>query len=193
MLLADGTLPEWTRDTALILEKASLIAIALAATWLSYVLLSRGLSHAQRAGHVAEPIVRFLRRLLRIVATVAAVLLLFQVLGVLESALAALAAMLAMIAIGFVAVWSVASNFLCSLILLLARPFRVGDSIALPPDPVGGRVVNFNMLYTTLRTDDGAVLHVPNNMFFQRVVQRWPGTKQIELQEQLPRPEDADV
>ena len=81
-----------------------------------------------------------------------------------------------LVAIGFVAVWSVLSNVLCSIILLAARPFRVGQRVGLPPDDMEGVVEEVTLLHTVLRTDDGGRLKVPNNLFFQRVLQiRPPG------------------
>lgn len=50
-----------------------------------------------------------------------------------------------------------------------------------------GRVIAINLLYTTLEeesdTGTGALLQIPNSLFFQKVVRRWRGT---ELQPSLP-------
>jgi small-conductance mechanosensitive channel len=89
-----------------------------------------------------------------------------QSIGALHSVVTAVTGVFALVAIGFVAVWSVLSNTLCSLILMVVRPFRVGDTIGFPPDDYRGKVVNFNMIFTTLETDDGLLLQVPNNTFF---------------------------
>ncbi len=86
---------------------------------------------------------------------------------------------LALIAIGFFAVWSTLSNVLCSLFLLTVRPFHMGDEVELLPDPVRGRVTDLNLFFTTLATDDGRLVQIPNNLFFQRVaVRRRAGTTQ---------------
>ena len=101
------------------------------------------------------------------------------------SVVTAVTGVFALVAIGFVAVWSVLSNTLCSLILMVIRPFRVGDTIGFPPDDYRGKVVNFNMIFTTLETDDGMLLQVPNNTFFQRPIIRKKGSWHIGLQDQL--------
>ncbi len=79
---------------------------------------------------------------------------------------------LALIAIGFFAVWSTLSNVLCSLFLLTVRPFHMGDEVELLPDPVRGRVTDLNLFFTTLATEDGRLVQIPNNLFFQRVAIR---------------------
>jgi len=51
-----------------------------------------------------------------------------------------LTAALATIAVGFVALWSVLCNLLCTLLLILFKPFCIGDQIELPPDEIKGEV-----------------------------------------------------
>ena len=48
----------------------------------------------------------------------------------------------------------------------------MGDEVELLPDPVRGRVTDLNLFFTTLATDDGRLVQIPNNLFFQRVVVR---------------------
>ncbi len=94
----------------------------------------------------------------------------------------------AMIAVGFVAVWSVLSNCLCTFVILLTRPFSIGDEVEFAGEAVKGRVIDLNFIYTTLRAEDGATLQVPNNMFFQKVLKRHRGAENISLAQQLNRP-----
>lgn len=90
----------------------------------------------------------------------------------------------AVAAVAFFAIWSVLSNLLCAVLILTVGPFRVGDLVELVESSdkpiVKGRVVDINLLYTTLEEggDDGiaAVVQVPNSLFFQKVVRRWRGT-----------------
>jgi small-conductance mechanosensitive channel len=103
-----------------------------------------------------------------------------------------LTGVLAMVAIGFVAVWSILSNFLCTFVLILFKPFSVGDQIEIPADEVAGRVVDLSLLYTTIRREDGATYQIPNNLFFQRIFLRRRGDKVVELGDQLQREKPAE-
>ena len=103
----------------------------------------------------------------------------------------ALSAFLAMVAIGFVAVWRVVSNTLCAFILIITRPFRIGDTIELL-DPSSeqkgarGRVINISMIYTTLLEGSRKnTIMIPNNLFFQKSIRRYRGKKTYSLEEQL--------
>jgi len=100
--------------------------------------------------------------------------------------------MLALVAIGFVAVWSILSNALCALMLMLTRPFDVGDTIEIVPDGIKGKVVNFSLLFTTLRETEARVIQVPNNTFFQKAIRCEEGDREVGLDEQLLRESDAD-
>lgn len=84
-----------------------------------------------------------------------------------------LVAALSLVAIGFVAMWSILSHMLASILIVVFRPFEVGDRVeVVGDDPVVGEVVDLNPVYTTLRADDGSTIQVPNNLFFQKAVKR---------------------
>jgi small-conductance mechanosensitive channel len=99
-------------------------------------------------------------------------LIVLQQMGVFDQAWAVLSAVAAALAVAFVASWSVLSNATCALLLLVYRPFRVGDEIELlePDGTVGvaGRVVDLNLLFTTVHEASDAVVRVPNNLFVQK-------------------------
>lgn len=90
----------------------------------------------------------------------------------------------AVAAIAFFAIWSVLSNLLCAVLILTVGPFRLGDLVELAESVdkpiVKGRVIDINLLYTTLEEASesgiGAIVQVPNSLFFQKVVRRWRGT-----------------
>lgn len=125
------------------------------------------------------------------------VITLIIVLGVFGFELGGLWAMistvLAMVAIGFVAVWSLLSNTSSTVLLVLMRPFQIGDDIELPSENVRGRVVDLNFFFTTLVDHAGHQWRVPNNLFFQKVVRRKAGPISIALAAQLNNPEPAKV
>ena len=170
---------------------SALVVVVL--VYVIYIVLSRILTMLERRQRIPRAVAGVLRRFLRVVAALVCAVLVLQVFGVLENAWAALTAVLAMFAIGFVAVWSVLSNTLCSLIIMATRPFGIGDTIELPPDGLRGKVVNFSLIFTTLLSEDGDYIQVPNNTFFQRVIRRKTGEKSVSLDQQLMAEEDAEV
>ncbi len=109
------------------------------------------------------------------------VLILMQALGVFGSAWGLISAGLAAVAVGFVAAWSMLSNATAALLVLTFRPFRIGDTVELiEPNgtAIGGRVVDMNLMYTTLsvqpaeaeKPEPPQYLHIPNNLFFQKMM-----------------------
>lgn len=168
-----------------LVQSSSIGFVILAGGVLVYLGLLRGLKSLETGRYLPARLVGTLRRATLWLILVASALMFLQALGVLHSVVTAVTGVLALLAIGFVAVWSVLSNTLCSLILMVVRPFRVGDTIGFPPDDYRGKVVNFNMIFTTLETDEGLLLQVPNNTFFQRPIVRKKGSWHIGLQDQL--------
>nr|WP_272891655.1 mechanosensitive ion channel family protein [Stutzerimonas stutzeri] len=90
----------------------------------------------------------------------------------------------AVAAVAFFAMWSVLSNLLCAVLIMTTGPFRLGDLVELVESfdkpIVKGRVIDINLLYTTLEEvsegGTGAIVQVPNSLFFQKVLRRWRGT-----------------
>lgn len=161
-------------------------AVTIMATILSgvvvYLLLRRGLNKLSRKQYISESLAGVLRILLRWAVIVLVVLLSLQQLGVQMTVVwAALSAGIVFVGVGLVAVWSVLSNALCSLLLLVFQPFRIGDRIEIIETTGGtglrGKVVNLNPIFTYLEEDvedngRGTILYVPNNTFFQKSIRR---------------------
>src|ERR1051326_4134518 len=73
------------------------------------------------------------------------------------------------IGVGFLATWTMISNVTANLLIAVLRPSRLGDTIEIIPENVKGQVVDRNMMFTALRERAGTTLHVPNNLFFQKL------------------------
>jgi hypothetical protein len=99
----------------------------------------------------------------------------------------------ALFGVAFVATWSVISHTFCSVMLLITQPFSVGDTVEVVGPNVRGKVVNFNMLYTTLQTAEGEYVNVPNALFFQNPVRRKLGTGGGTLDQHFLHPKDEPV
>lgn len=101
----------------------------------------------------------------------------------------AVSGFVAVAAIAFFAIWSVLSNLLCAVLILTVGPFRLGDVVEIVESfekpIVKGRVVAINLLYTSLIEEveggTGALVQVPNSLFFQKAVRRWRGGDTLSL------------
>jgi small-conductance mechanosensitive channel len=168
---------------------AALAAAVIIAAVAGYAVTVRGINLAERRGRLPKAIAFAVRKVLRWITFLVAATLLLQVLNVSQSVFAALAGVLTLVAAGFVAFWSVLSNILCAIILLIARPFMIGDRLTFPGDNnLTGEVSDFNLLFTTLLTDDGKLLQVPNSLFFQKLFLREHGARPKELAASLEAP-----
>lgn len=168
-----------------ILQNLGAAAAVVVLTAVAYLVASRGVSALERWRRVPPPVAFALRRILRWTAVAVAVLLVLQALDVVDNAWTAVASGFALLGVAFVAVWSILSNMLCALVLMIARPFDIGDTIELPTDNLKGKAVNFSLLFTTLRADDGGLIQIPNNLLFQKPLKRLPGEAALTLDEQL--------
>lgn len=168
-------------------------AIAVVATALNFAaerLISLAAKRASLVKGDLAPVARAVRWAIRALAVVAiAGALGFELGGI----WAMVSTVLAMVAIGFVAVWSVLSNMSATMLILVLRPFQIGDDVEIAGDPVKGRVVDLNFFYTTLLGSDGRLMQVPNNIFFQRTLKRRKGEWSVSLAYQLNNPQPAPL
>lgn len=167
---------------------ALVFGVSILVYWLARSLLGRGV----RRGKIPEPVAVVGRMFARWTVIVVALVMILQDLGLAQGAWALLSAVAAMVAVGFFAVWSTLANIMCTLLLLIFKPFKVGDTVELVGDGVKGRVIDLTFMFTTLREEDGALVRVPNVQFFQRNIRCYPGERVMELDAQLVRDEPAE-
>lgn len=156
---------------------------AVLAAWLAFQIISRGLAKLSTKGLLPTELRHILHKLLKWLVLLVLLLVILGLYGIsVASFWAALSGVLVLLAVGFVAVWSLLSNLLCSVLLIFFAPFRIDDEIEIqdPASPVKmrGRVLDINLMFTTLQVKDEAeadsLLRVPNNIFFQKYVRTWP-------------------
>lgn len=169
-------------------------AAVVLAGLLANIIIGRALLMLAHRTHLNETDVAPARNVLRWLVRIVTIVLVLGVFGFeLGGLWAMISTVLAMVAIGFVAVWSLLSNTSATVLLVILRPFQVGDDLELPSENMRGRVVDLNFFFTTLITHDGHEWRVPNNLFFQKVTKRKPGLHLHTLAHQLNSPEPAVV
>ncbi len=175
-------------DNATLTKLIQTAIIAVVGITLFFGLKGRILRFARWAGlpRLALTPVRIAIRYAVLITTTLLILSLwgFAVNGI----LAVIGTVLGLVAIGFVAMWSLLSNFLCTLILVVMKPFYVGDELELPTANVKGKVVDLSLVYTTLESVPGETVLVPNNTFFQVIFKRRLGAGTTDLERQLRQP-----
>ncbi|KAF0862245.1 mechanosensitive ion channel family protein [Pseudomonas sp. LD120] len=162
------------------------ILLILLAGYLAQRFVARSLTRLGERYPFPPQLLMPLRGGLRWLIMGSAVIVVLERLGVSATVLwTALSGFVAVAAVAFFAMWSVLSNLLCAILIFTVGPFRLGDVVELvdtvDKPGVKGRVVAINLLYTTLIESEeagtgGAMVQVPNSLFFQRSVRRWRGT-----------------
>lgn len=80
---------------------------------------------------------------------------------------------LTIMGVAFFAQWSILSNISASLILFFNHPVRIGNQITiLDKDyPIDGVVDNISLFFTYIKTVDGHLVSIPNNIVLQKTIQ----------------------
>ena len=174
-------------------QRLLLIALVILATLLALRVGRRLLLDLQVARNLPDTVMLPLRRTLRWGIIIIAVILGLQFAGFsMVTIWTGLSAVLALLGVAFIAVWSVLSNIACSLMLLIFKPFRIGDEVEFVDNPagpnVGGRVTDVTLMYVVLREEKGegsAFIQVPNNLFFQKTIRRRRGKRSVPIEQHV--------
>ncbi|MEQ8233303.1 MAG: mechanosensitive ion channel family protein [Gammaproteobacteria bacterium] len=182
-------------------------AVIVVVAMVIHVLARRAVDRLGAAGHVSSNTRFIAGAVVKWSLTALAAVAVMQQFGVSVQALwTALSAVFVLVAVGFVALWSVLSNMLCALFLVLFAPFRIGDRIEVievvlndgSKRGIRGKVLGIDLVYTTLQDDDGSTVRIPNNMLFQRAIRTVSGAETRSLGSDLfdagqgpPRARDA--
>jgi len=154
---------------------------------LLYFSVKRGLKTLLAKEYISRPLYVVAKLTIRWLCIIIVFILILQQIGVGVSHIATgLLTVAGMVAIGFIAVWSILSNIMSSLLLIAFNAFRIGDEIEVI-EPAGsdkglrGKVTGFNVMYTILEEIPEAggepfLVQIPNNIFFQKSLRRKPGT-----------------
>jgi small-conductance mechanosensitive channel len=83
---------------------------------------------------------------------------------------------LAFLGIAFFAQWSILSNITSGIILFINYPARIGDEIHVMDKeiPIEGNIRNIGVLFMTIRTEDGSIVSLPNNVVMQKPIKVIP-------------------
>ncbi len=179
-------MPLWMEDWMSVVLPAGQVLLIILVAALLQRLARRVIQQLDDSYHPPPELRVGARRVSSFIIWSAAFLLVLERLGVSGPVLwTAFTSFAAVAAVAFFAAWSVLSNIFCTMLIFTTRPFRLDDQIELlesgEKPGFRGRVIDINLIYTTLQEitadgrDGGSVLQIPNNLFFQRTVRRWPG------------------
>jgi small-conductance mechanosensitive channel len=169
----DNPLAWFDRHNVSVIAVLATIGVLIGAFVLSYLLRRRLQSSvrqlADRLRLPYETVLTVTRLLIGALWLIAAMLAL-EIWGVSVGGLwTLLASAAAIVGVGFLATWTMISNVTASFFLAFWRPFHLGDKIEMLPENLSGRVIDRNLMFVVVREDGGAVIQIPNNLFFQKI------------------------
>ena len=133
----------------------------------------------------------FLRSMIKVVMTILVILAAIQTLGVNTSSFLAIFAS-AGLAVGM-ALSGTLQNFAGGVILLLLRPYRIGDFITAQGQ--SGTVKSIGLFSTQLSTPDNRIIYVPNSAISSSIVDNYsqPTTRRVDWKVSISYGDDIDV
>lgn len=168
-------------DLETVIRGAASTILIVAGALITWLLLTRLISVLEKRYRVSNAVILPIRLVIRYGLILVVALFCLSAYGIpVGNFWTFVSTIVGLVAIGFVAVWSVLSNFSSTFLLLMLQPFRVGDYVKIVGDDVMGRVVDINVMFTTVRSLKGDVFTVPNNQFFQKATMKPADPEAIE-------------
>ena len=167
-------LQSWLHPSNLDAEAILVAAAIVAAAWVLIIIVNRLLRRVSwriaQGLHLSYEASLTIARAVTGIMWIVAAMALLELWGVnLAGLWTLLISGAAVIGVGFLAVWTMVSNITASLFLTIWRPFHLGATVELLPENLKGRVIDRNMMFTSVRDETGNILQIPNNLFFQKV------------------------
>ena len=166
------------------------LSIYMVGKWVTNWIL-RVMDKAFKRHNVEVSLSKFLRGLVRVVMIILVVLAAVQTLGVNTTSFVAIFAS-AGVAIGM-ALSGTLQNFAGGVVLLLLRPYRVGDFINAQGQ--SGSVEEIGIFFTKLRTSDNRIIYIPNSGISSSIVDNYsqPETRRVDWIVTISYGDDVDV
>lgn len=115
--------------------------------------------------------IHVIKRIIRWLIIIVLVIVVAGIFGIsAQSIWISLGAFIAMMVVGFFAAWSILSDLLAFLITMIVRPFRIGDRVVVMPQNIAGEIIDMNLLYHKLKTEEGDGILVPNLTFITKSI-----------------------
>ena len=166
------------------------LAIFFVGKWITNWII-RILNRAFERKNVDLSLRNFLRSMIKVVMMILVILAAIQTLGINTTSFLAIFAS-AGLAVGM-ALSGTLQNFAGGVILLLLRPYRVGDYITAQGQ--SGTVKNIGLFSTQLSTPDNRIIYVPNSSISTSIVDNYsqPTTRRIDWNVSIAYGDDVDT
>ena len=166
------------------------IAIYIVGKWITNWII-RLLNRTFERRNVDASLRNFLRSMIKVVMMILVILAAIQTLGINTTSFLAIFAS-AGLAVGM-ALSGTLQNFAGGVILLLLRPYRIGDYITAPGQ--SGTVKHIGLFSTQLSTPDNRIIYVPNSAISTSIVDNYsqPTTRRVDWNISISYGDDVDV
>jgi small-conductance mechanosensitive channel len=148
-------------------------AVVLAVYIVTKRLMSNWIDKAAKTFDYDKPRVKVTKRLFNILLFAISMGFLLFIWGVKQNELVFfITSMLTVLGIAFFAQWSIISNVTATLVIYFNHPAKIGDTIIIMDKEfnIEARISDIGIFFMTLKTAEGEVITIPNNLFIQKMV-----------------------
>ncbi len=114
--------------------------------------------------------VEVIRKVVKWVTVLTVVLVLLGISGLLRSIISIVMLVIGTIIFLAFAGWSIIGNITAGIVLMVWKPFQIGDTIEIIPENIAGKVEDITLMFIKIRTVKGEEIYIPNTLVIQRFI-----------------------
>ncbi len=156
-------------------NKAQLVAtgVAIVGFLLIKYIAKKLVGRYGKLTHKTEGRMAQVRHIMSVLVNITFILTLAVIWGVkTQNLLIGLTTIVTFLGVAMFAQWSVLSNVTAGIVMFFSAPYRLGDKIRIIDKdiPITATIESIKSFYTHIRTEEGELIVLPNNIFLQKIV-----------------------
>ncbi len=100
------------------------------------------------------------------------ILILLRIFGILKNVIYIITLVIGTLIFLAFAGWSIIGNITAGIVLMIWKPFEIGDYIEIIPENITGKVEDITLMFVRIVTEKGEVINIPNTLLIQRFIRK---------------------
>ncbi|OYT25724.1 MAG: hypothetical protein B6V02_03025 [Thermoprotei archaeon ex4572_64] len=117
--------------------------------------------------------IEIIRKTLKWLIVIIVIFILLNIFNILQNVVLIITIVLGTLVFLAFAGWSIMGNITASIVLMIWKPFEIGDYIEILPENITGKVEDITLMFVKLRVDSGEVVHIPSTLILQKLIKNY--------------------
>ncbi|NPB01140.1 MAG: mechanosensitive ion channel [Crenarchaeota archaeon] len=114
--------------------------------------------------------IEVIKKLVKWLILLIVMLVILHILNILKNVIAITMLIIGTLVFLAFAGWSIMGNVTAGIVLMIWKPFKIGDRVEIIPENIVGKVEDITLMFTRIRTEQGDEVYIPNTLLMQKII-----------------------